>query len=337
MKKVFKINYWRNAVSGRFITLIYIGLGILFFTTIFIFIKSIYDNKPVWETSEVIFATFKKAVGIDISLVYSIFIMIATMSLLFFTLTYKNLLFSNKSITQRQKEEKKLRSGINSAELFADRLKYAFPGQRGFKWYYSRAAVRGLEKLFKPPLKFGNSEKIDHPIPFWWFRSASPISISSYKTISKNKVLIGSHEFKIKRIGVFMSSFHAKSFIYVETAKEKQTGVNNLTDLNIKKQIDGFGCSFEEYGVLNENTRISKEHYEDGATSINGKIMDTTTAQLRRRYLSDYNFLIGANQSVFNAPSFKAESQKRMDSILKAEIKAEEFIERLKKYNNEEK
>lgn len=337
MAKFFNLKHLIVPTRSRFIYFVFISLGILFFfTTILILFKSIFENEPIWETLKVVLENFKSTVYISVSFVYIIITFLAGISLLFFTLTYKRLILSDKSVAHDRWEEKTLRSGTNSTELFANRLVYAFPDQSGFKWYYSSVAVSRLEKVFKPPLKFGPWEKIDHPTPFWWFRAGSSMCIEHFHRLSRVKILMGSNEFKIKRIGVFISPYHYRSFIYVETRKEKQTGINKLSKFDIKNHVDRFGSSFEEYGILDGRNIISKEDYDDGGTMIKGKIFDTSDSKLRKRYLSDYNFLIGANQSAFNSPSFEEESQYRMDSILKAEIEAEEFIERLKDFTNKE-
>ncbi|MEH6766103.1 MAG: hypothetical protein V7655_16505, partial [Aequorivita antarctica] len=150
------------------------------------------------------------------------------------------------------------------------------------------------------------------------------------------KLLIGIREFKIKRIGVFVSDSYYKSFIYVETSGEKQTGVYKLTKDDIERHIDSFGYSFEEYGLFKNKIKLTRGEYDDASKVIKDKVVDTFGAELRVRFLSDYNFLITANQSPFNSSKFDRESHESMNKILKGEMKAEEFIESLKKYEKKD-
>ena len=221
---------------------------------------------------------------------------------------------------------------MTSTAIFASKLAGTFPGQRGFEWYESQDAVKRLEKFFEPPLKYEPIGEGATSTPIWWFRSGYSMYIDSFKKLSSSKLLIGIREFKIKRIGVFVSQSYYKSFIYVETIGEKQTGLYKFNKADIQKRIDSFGYASEEYAIFKNKYKITRSHYDDGATIIKGKIVDTYGSELRERFLSSYNFLIAANQSPFNSKKFDKDSYDNMNKILKGEIKAEDFIENLKKY-----
>jgi len=209
----------------------------------------------------------------------------------------------------------------------------AFSGQRGFKWYESKEAITRLEKFFEPPLQYEVVGKGGILTPIWWFRAGSSMYIDKFKKLSRTKLLIGIREFKIKRIGVFVSGSYYKSFIYIETSGEKQTGVYKLTKEDINRHIDSLGYSFEEYGLFKNKIKLTREEYDDASKLIKGKVVDTFGAELRVRFLSDYNFLIAANGSPFNSRKFDKESSETMNKILKGEINANDFIESLKKYD----
>jgi hypothetical protein len=88
---------------------------------------------------------------------------------------------------------------------------------------------------------------------------------------------------------------------------------------------------------LFKNTiKLTREEYDDASKVIKGKVVDTFGSQLRVRFLSDYNFLIAANQSPFNSRKFDNESRESMNKILKGEMNADDFIDSLKEYKMNE-
>ena len=243
---------------------------------------------------------------------------------------------STKQETETDEEVELPRTGMTSTALFSEKLAGAFSGQRGFKWYDSKEAIMRLEKFFEPPLRYEPVGEGAASTPIWWFRAGSSMSIKKFKKLSRSKLLIGIREFKIKRIGVYVSSLYYKSFIYVETSGEKQTGLYKLTKEDIARHIDSFGYSFEEYGLFKNKIKLTREEYDDASKVIKGKVVDTFGSELRVRFLSDYNFLIAANQSPFNSRKFEKDSHESMNKILKGEMSADDFIESLKKYERKE-
>jgi len=334
----FREQYWKDPVWSKVIAALIIGIGTVFFGTISILFRSIYDKVPFTEIYKKTLDYFKSTTEIN-TLLFWIILMVLIISITSFTHSlYKKIKPTNSSIESQEEDDMQLPStGMTSTAIFSEKLAGAFPGQRGFQWYKSREAVMRLEKFFAPPLKYQPIMKGATSTPIWWFRAGRSSQIDWFKKLNKEKLLIGNQEFKIKRIGVLVSSFYYKSFIYVETIGETQSGVYNLTEDDIKRHIDTFGYSFEEYAIFNKKLKITREEYDDAATVIKGKVVDTFGSELRIRYLSDYNFLIAANQSPFNSRKFDIESHEKMNMILKGEMKAETFIESLKEYEEDTK
>ena len=110
--------------------------------------------------------------------------------------------------------------------------------------------------------------------------------------------------------------------------------------LNIQNHINSFGYSWEEYGLIKNwigwKTPIRREDYDDGATVIRGKVRNTFNAELRVRYLSDYNFIIAAKGSPYNSNKFTRNSKRYLNGILKKEIDPNDFFEFLKEFNKNE-
>jgi hypothetical protein len=102
----------------------------------------------------------------------------------------------------------------------------------------------------------------------------------------------------------------------------------HLKQEDINKHIETFGYSWEEYGLLGKKL-IRREEYDDGAIVINGEIVDASNAELRVRYLSDYNFIIAAQQSPYSSNKFERESEDMFNDLLKGKMTAESFFEYL--------
>lgn len=226
---------------------------------------------------------------------------------------------------------------IHSTAFFSQRLAQAFPGQRGLKWYEPQEAIKRFERLFKQPLKFQNGTHGCVGDPVWWFRGGTAMYIEKFKKLGKKKILLDIDELSLNRIAVYISSSYYKSFVYIETKGEKQTGLYNIDESGIKRHIDTFGYSYEEFGLLNGKTEISRQKYDDGATVQKGKVINFSDAELRVRYLSNYNFIVCAKQSPYNSRKFCRETKDMFNEILKGNMKAEDFFEYLENdYEKEE-
>ena len=333
----FKENYWKDPVWSKVIAFLIISIGTFITTTLYIYIKSLYDKVTFKEISKKVFQYFKSTIEVNTFLFWFSLIVLSIFLVSFIFAFIKKLKrLETNSKNHLEIEIELPRTGMPSTAIIAGKLAGAFPGQRGFEWYESKEAIKRLEKFFEPPLVYQPIGEGVISNPIWWFRDFSSMYIDKFKKLSKTKLLIGIREFKIKRIGVFVSQSDYKSFIYVETLGERQTGLYNFKKEDIKRHVDTIGYSSEEYAIFNKKINISREHYDDAATIIKGKIVDTFGSELRVRFLSDYNFLIAANQSSFNSRKFEKDSSEDMNKILKGEMRAEEFIEKLKLYKRKE-
>lgn len=330
----FKEKYWKDPVWSKVFAVAIIGIGGSILTTIYIWAKSIYQEISFKQLFIDVVTYLKSNTEIN-TFLFLIILVILTVFLISYTvLIYKKIRtsFKKKENDDSESEVEIPRTGMTSTAIFSGKLAGAFTGQRGFKWYNSKEAMMRLEKFFEPPLRYEPIGDDAMSTPIWWFRAGSSMYIDKFSKLSRNKLLIGIREFKIKRIGVYASDSYYKSFIYVETSGEKQTGLYKLTKEDIKRHIKSFGYSFEEYGLFKNKIKLTREEYDDASKVIKGKVVDTFGSELRVRFLTDYNFLIAANQSPYNSRKFDIESRESMNKILSGEMNADDFIESLKTY-----
>ena len=220
----------------------------------------------------------------------------------------------------------------------------AFPGVRGLKWFENPSeAVKRLEILLKEPLRFKSTNYECESDPFWWFRGSSALHIDNFSKTGKKKVLLNIEELKIKRIAAYHGKSYFKDFIYIECEGEEQTGVEKgYSDENIKDHIEAFGYSSEEFGVFKNSIGLKKyinrKEYEDGATVIKGKVQDISEkVELRRRYLSPYNFIIAAKGSPYNSNKFSRNTEQLFNEIIQGKNDPSELFEFMNTfYKNEQ-
>lgn len=228
--------------------------------------------------------------------------------------------------------------------IFIDwRLGKSFPGDRGIKWYSEKEAVKRLSVFFKNPLEFNtnlNSEKFDFdhsPVsdPIWWFRGFTGSAIVNFEILSETKVLIGNKELEINRIAVCKVEPYYKSYIYVETTPQLS---DRIEDRDISAQIEYFGYAFEEYSIFN-GRKISSLEHSDGATIIDGEILEIDPDEAKRRiiYLSPYNFIICAKQSPYNSIKFQDESNTIFNEICFGKSTPQKLFEFLSSFNNDQR
>ncbi len=250
--------------------------------------------------------------------------------------------FTNpRSKTKAPIESNKPRATEHSTSFFYQRMASAFPGVRGLKWHEdSKEATNRLKILLQKPLRFKSDSREFESDPIWWFRGSSDMYIKKFEKIGRNKILLNFDQLKIKRIAAYHGDAYYKDFVYVETEREKQTGLYNLKDEDIQRHIETFGYSWEEYGLIKNwlgwKTLIRREDYDDGATVIRGKVKDALNAELRVRYLSKYNFIIAAKGSPYNSNKFNQNSKDYLNKVLRNEIEPNDFFNFLKGFNKHE-
>jgi len=216
--------------------------------------------------------------------------------------------------------------------FFSYRIAKSFPGIRGLQWFTNpKEAIDHLELLLKNPLSFDDT--IGYGVssePIWWSRGYEDLAIRSFTRISDNKCLMDEEELDISKIAVFHSDRYWQSFVYVEVNGENPIGLYEYNKEELQNWIDEHGYYHEEYGLFN-GIPITRSCYYDGAAVIDGKVVDTSNAELRVRYISKYNFLITSRFSPIDCKEFEMYSQKAFNRILKGEETLENMLEVIKK------
>lgn len=328
-KNIFIQKYWSDPVWSKVISAVIIGIG----TGIFVIIKSLYEKISIKSAAQLIIKYFNSQTELNNMLLWFGLFIISWALFVFL----KSLFSKFKKISPTEDVPQELPTIYEpSTAFFSYRLAGAFPGQRGLKWYNSKTAVERLKIVFKEPINFKPNIDSEFPSdPLWWFRGHRSMFIKEFKQLSSTKILLEINELEIKRIAVYISDSYYKCFIYVECAGEKQIGLNNYTTKEIQESIERRGFCNEEYALLGKRP-ISREHYDDGATIIKGKVVESFGAKLRVRYLSDYNFIIAAKQSPYNSRKFEKDSAEYLDKINKKIIEPEAFLELLETYSRHE-
>lgn len=334
---------WKDPVWSKVISAVILGIGTLVLTTAYSLLKAIFSEISFMNVFKEIYDFFSSYVSVSI---WMLFLLIFIYLNLIFTpiikfckqITAK--VISPKTVKEKF-EEYIPKANEHSTSLFHYRMAGAFPGVRGLKWFDDpKIAAKRLEILLQEPLKYSDGSIHAESDPIWWFRGGSALFIKNFKRMGGKKVLLNSDQLKIKRIAAYQGDSYYQDFVYVEVEGENQTGLYSLKQEDIKRHIETFGYSWEEYGLIKNKfgwtTPIRREDYDDGATVVRGKVIDTRGAKLRRRYLSDYNFIIAAKGSPYNSNKFDRDSKVYLNGILKGEIKPEDFFDYLKTFNKKE-
>lgn len=219
-----------------------------------------------------------------------------------------------------------------STELFGDRIVATFPGHRDIKWFDGVEAVKRLKIFFEKQYYFQKNAKGLVCDPFWWMRGHQAMHIYRFRVLSPTKILINQDEYEIKRIAVFVSSSHYRDYIYIETMAERSSGVIEITPEEINNDKQKFGFAYEEYGITKGKRLITRGEYDDGGSYVDGKIVKNAKAELRTRYLTDYNFLLCAKFSPYNCQEFIVDTPVLFNGILQGTVRPEELFEHLRTY-----
>ncbi|MDR6763887.1 hypothetical protein J2Y38_004111 [Flavobacterium sp. 2755] len=331
-KTIILQKYWTDPVWSKVISAIIIGIG----TTIYLLVKSIYNKVPFSYVTQQLLSYLQSGTEINNFIVWISLLVIFWSSITFIKPFVTKLNKGKKEVNLKEIINELPKIQEHSTVFFSYRIASAFPGLRGLKWYDSKTSVERLEIFFQDPINFEpntNTEYVTDPL--WWFRGHSAMFIKNFQKLSKTKILLGVEELEISRIAVFASESYYKCFIYVEVKGEKPIGLYSQTKEDLQSQMDYRGYSREEYALLGKRP-ISREDYDDGATIVNGKVIEAFGAKLRVRYLSKYNFLLSAKESPYNSRKFEMESKNYFEKILKGEITAETFFDYLETYSKNE-
>lgn len=205
--------------------------------------------------------------------------------------------------------------------LFGYRLSDAFPGERGLVEITNPVtALDRLDVLFREPLHVQHADTDGHlsrENPLWWFRGGRTLSIDSYKRLGPERCVIGCDELHIKRVVAFrpfiVPSMH--DFLYIESRAEPPVGVYEYEDGYIEKHRSEYGYVDEEYAIWNGRP-ITRLEYDDGAAIIDGRPVKVKGAQVRIRFLTDYNLIVCGNRHVINENSLDRQVVGFLDGIL---------------------
>lgn len=214
---------------------------------------------------------------------------------------------------------------LDSTSFFDFRIRSAFPGVRGLQTFDDpKICVDRLEILLREPLSNTNLKD-----PIWHFRGNRCFNIPSFHRLSDTKCLIDIDEYEIEKIGVYISDFYFRDFIYIQTKPDNPSGAYTYPNQNYLNNPFGqsYGYYYEEFGLYND-IPITRQEYDDGAAVINDKVIPSNGRfQLRVRYLTPYNLIICAKYHPFNSNDGDRITKQYLDGILKGTYSIEEFVD----------
>ena len=337
MKNIVKKIYCSQIGSTVIATLIASFVGFVI-KCLYSIVKPLYKNFSIES-----FADFmKKTINIDVSLFSLFLIALLCVLSLIWLLKYSLKTFYEaikKILEKKCKRQSSYPNLINSTVNFSFRIAQSFPATRGIRWVKNPISIRRhLKKFFEEPLTYYSNGGFSSPI--WWFRGTSNMPIDSFSVLFFNKYLIGRHEYKIKRIAVYHDGVRDYSdFIYVEVVGEKPTGLYKKSKKLFEEELKNNGYVVEEYGLYKYlkvfKKKLTLTEYDDSATQICGRIVNTSKSELRIRHLTKYNFIICAQESPYNSPKFDKESEPYFNAILRGEIKPDLLFNWLNTFQKE--
>ena len=213
----------------------------------------------------------------------------------------------------------------DSTPFFDFRIRSAFPGVRGLQIFDNpKICVDRLKILLREPL---SSSYLKSPI--WYFRGNSCLNIKSFHRLSETKCLIDNCEYEVEKIGVYISDYYYRDFIYIQTKPDKPSGAYTYQNQNYynSSYYQSFGYYCEEFGLY-DNIPITLQEYDDGAAVINGKVIPSNGRFKRRvRYLTPYNLVICAQFHPFNSNDGDTITKQYLNGILKGTYSIKEFVD----------
>ena len=207
--------------------------------------------------------------------------------------------------------------GESSTVFFSNRFAKAFPGVRGIQWFRNPIeAVKRLEIFFTNPFVFSDGD------PIWWWRSGD-MYIQSFSKLTEDTVLFDHQEIIIDELAAVNKGSYFQEFIYIKAKPAPPSGLYDTT--HIQEQVALHGYAGEEFALF-RGRPITRAEYDDGATVIDGNVVDLNgEAQLRERYLTPYNFIIAAHESPINTDHFYQLRADLLNQILRGEATLEEL------------
>jgi hypothetical protein len=178
-----------------------------------------------------------------------------------------------------------------------------------------------MDVLLRPPLHIQKADTDGHlfqQYPLWWFRGHRNMHIDKYARLGQQHCVIGIDQLRVKRIASFRA-FGVPSlydFLYVESRAEPPVGVYAYEEGEIEEMREKYGFAEEEYALWKDQP-IKRSEYDDGAAIIGGRPVRTKGAQVRARFLTDYNFILCGNRHVINENALDAAVVGLLNGILK--------------------
>jgi len=329
LQKIWKDPVWSKVIAAGFIFII---------SQIPVVISSIIKNRSISQTYNKILIYLTS----DCIVPCWIFILIVIVLIVSLTFGIKKMRSKNKLVRLGNEVAEKLVEPDNNTQaneneitineaptvFFHYRFCEAFPGyDNGYRWFTKSKDINTrLSILLKHPTRFKKAD--GHGItsdPVWWFRGSSALPVDRFKILNRSKVLMNCDELKIEKIAAYRGSSYFRDFIYVQCYPDKPIGIYKQDNDYFKKCIKENREYIENYGIY-KGKIISSQEFSDGAAIIRGKLQSTIGAESRNRFLTKYNFIIGAKFSPYNCNEFYRESESYFINLLKEEISFDDFV-----------
>lgn len=226
-------------------------------------------------------------------------------------------------------------NGSTTAFFHERRFTQAFPGIRGVEWFDNPLEIiKRLNVLLAPPLSFYDTYDTDGGVsgwdPIWWWRGTSTNSIDSFEVLGNDKVLLDYQELLPCRLAAINNGGYYQSYVYLEFAADKPTGLRDMTPKELERLRNIFGYASEEFGIFDGHF-VTRAEYDDGAAIIDGKLVNLLgRASLRVRYLTPYNFIIAPKESPINNSHFDSELSDLMNKLLEGDKRFDELVQKIK-------
>lgn len=203
----------------------------------------------------------------------------------------------------------------NASSFFSHRFAQAFPGLRETRWYERSDAVERLCVLLSEPLRFRTPDE-GWISPVWWFGRGN-LSIDHFEKIDAHTVLLRPKEIRVSTLAAVYSSDYKRQFVYLEAEPMVPVGVYDWTPEKVARYVKDHNYAWEEYGLYKGMHAVTRSQYDDGATSIMGKLVNMgNDVELRVRYITKYNMLIAAADSPINNSAFDADLDALLNRLL---------------------
>ncbi|OGU15254.1 MAG: hypothetical protein A2076_16185 [Geobacteraceae bacterium GWC2_53_11] len=250
--------------------------------------------------------------------------------------------FSGQDLTATEAPKESEQQGIvkvfpESTVFFYERFCSAFPGVRGIQWFANPdEAIIRLSKLLRPPLSLTKDKHSGTLSPIWWWRDGN-LHIRKFGKVKDEIVLLDWFELKIDKVAAVNSGSYYQCFVYVQTSPFEPTGLYPRTEEEIKWCVDTFGYCSEEYGLFDNQYKVTRAEYDDDAAMINGELIDFEgNIELRIRHITPYNFIIAAQNSPINNSRFDQTLKQLMNNLLQGKTSLEHVEEAVSKLSKRE-